>query len=107
MKRIFILLPLLVYVSAVIAQKIPEGYTSLFNGKDFTNWAVPEGDNGHWKIVDGVIDYDGIHMPAFPDLSIPGIAEQPKDFVIGQGGRIGAVGTGPPLLSVEKGIVLW
>lgn len=36
-----------------------DGFTPLFNGKDFTNWKVPEGDNGHWKIVDGVIDYDG------------------------------------------------
>lgn len=35
-----------------------EGFTSLFNGKDFTGWTVPEGDNGHWRIVDGVIDYD-------------------------------------------------
>ena len=35
-----------------------EGSTSLFNGKDFTNWKVPKGDNGHWKIIDGVIDYD-------------------------------------------------
>lgn len=35
-----------------------EDFTSLFNGSDFTNWIVPEGDNGHWKIVDGVIDYD-------------------------------------------------
>jgi len=34
------------------------GFTSLFNGKDFTGWKVPAGDNGHWKIVDGVIDYD-------------------------------------------------
>lgn len=33
-------------------------FVSLFNGKDFANWVVPEGDNGHWKIVDGVIDYD-------------------------------------------------
>lgn len=31
---------------------------SLFNGKDFTGWKVPEGDNGHWKVIDGVIDYD-------------------------------------------------
>ncbi|HEX2394817.1 MAG TPA: DUF1080 domain-containing protein [Bacteroidales bacterium] len=38
--------------------KAPEGFTSLYNGKDFTNWKVPEGDNGHWKIADGVIDYD-------------------------------------------------
>jgi len=39
-------------------KKIPEGFTSLFNGTDFTNWKVPIGDNGHWKILDGVIDYD-------------------------------------------------
>ena len=38
--------------------KVPKGFTALFNGKDFTNWKVPSGDNGHWKIVDGVIDYD-------------------------------------------------
>jgi hypothetical protein len=36
----------------------PEGFTSLFNGKDLSGWKVPEGDNGHWKVVDGVIDYD-------------------------------------------------
>ncbi len=36
----------------------PEGFTSLFNGRDFTEWKIPEGDNGHWKIVNGVIDYD-------------------------------------------------
>lgn len=37
----------------------PAGFTALFNGRDFTNWKVPEGDNGHWKIVEGIIDYDG------------------------------------------------
>lgn len=36
----------------------PDGFTALFNGKDFTGWTVPDGDNGHWKIIDGVIDYD-------------------------------------------------
>jgi hypothetical protein len=36
----------------------PPGFVSLFNGKDFTGWKVPEGDNGHWKVMDGVIDYD-------------------------------------------------
>ena len=35
-----------------------EGFTSIFNGKDLTGWKVPAGDNGHWKVVDGVIDYD-------------------------------------------------
>ncbi len=32
--------------------------TSLFNGRDLSGWKVPQGDNGHWKVVDGVIDYD-------------------------------------------------
>jgi hypothetical protein len=40
--------------------KAPEGFTSLFNGKDFTGWKIPAGDNGHWKIVNGVIDYDAM-----------------------------------------------
>jgi hypothetical protein len=35
-----------------------DGFTPLFNGKDFTGWTVPEGDGGHWKVVDGMIDYD-------------------------------------------------
>jgi type 1 glutamine amidotransferase len=36
----------------------PEGFVSLFNGTDLQGWKVPAGDNGHWKVVDGVIDYD-------------------------------------------------
>ena len=35
-----------------------DGFTRLFNGKDFTGWTVPKGDNGHWKVLKGVIDYD-------------------------------------------------
>jgi type 1 glutamine amidotransferase len=38
--------------------RVPEGFVSLFNGKDLLGWKVPAGDNGHWKVVDGVIDYD-------------------------------------------------
>jgi hypothetical protein len=34
------------------------GFTALFNGKDLSGWKIPPGDNGHWKVVDGVIDYD-------------------------------------------------
>jgi hypothetical protein len=44
--------------AAVRAQDAPKGFTSLFNGKDLSGWKVPEGDNGHWKVIDGVIDYD-------------------------------------------------
>ena len=35
-----------------------DGFQSLFNGKDLSGWVIPEGDNGHWKVLDGVIDYD-------------------------------------------------
>ena len=35
-----------------------DGFVSLFNGKDLSGWKIPAGDNGHWKVVDGVIDYD-------------------------------------------------
>jgi hypothetical protein len=38
------------------------GWVSLFNGKDLTGWKIPEGDGGHWKVVDGVIDYDAGSM---------------------------------------------
>jgi 3-keto-disaccharide hydrolase len=34
------------------------GFVALFNGRDLVDWKVPAGDNGHWKVVDGVIDYD-------------------------------------------------
>jgi len=36
------------------------GFVSLFNGKDLTGWKVPEGDNAHWKVARGVIDYDAL-----------------------------------------------
>ena len=45
--------------TAALATPPPgEGWEPLFNGKDLAGWKVPEGDNGHWKVVDGVIDYD-------------------------------------------------
>ena len=36
------------------------GFTPLFNGRDLSGWVIPDGDNGHWKVVDGVIDYDAL-----------------------------------------------
>jgi hypothetical protein len=35
-----------------------DGFTPLFNGRDLTGWKVPAGDNGHWRVDGGVIDYD-------------------------------------------------
>jgi hypothetical protein len=45
-------------ISAGVPTSDDEGFIALFDGKDLSRWIVPEGDNGHWKIVDGVIDYD-------------------------------------------------
>ena len=66
MKRInaLMLTGMILFISACILPAQEEsifsmaGYTSLFNGKDLTGWKVPEGDNGHWSVIDGVIDYD-------------------------------------------------
>jgi hypothetical protein len=46
------------YSLCVAEAQVPAGFTPLFNGKDLAGWKIPEGDNGHWKVVDGVIDYD-------------------------------------------------
>ena len=40
------------------SEKVPAGFVSFFNGNSLTNWKVPAGDNGHWKVLDAVIDYD-------------------------------------------------
>lgn len=53
--RFYAAVALLVATATVGAQ---EGFTPLFNGKDLTGWKVPAGDNGHWTVVDGAIDYD-------------------------------------------------
>lgn len=34
------------------------GFKQLFNGEDLSGWKTPVGDNGHWSVINGVIDYD-------------------------------------------------
>jgi hypothetical protein len=58
MKRHAVLAAILCSTLAAPAAQAPDGFTPLFNGRDLTGWKVPEGDNGHWRVVDGVIDYD-------------------------------------------------
>ena len=55
---VLIFLSILVPLITVAQVKAPEGFTSLFNGTDLSGWKIPEGDNGHWKVLDKVIDYD-------------------------------------------------
>jgi hypothetical protein len=42
------------------AASAPAKFVPIFNGKDLSGWKIPAGDNGHWKVVDGVIDYDAM-----------------------------------------------
>lgn len=59
---------------------VPEGFESLFNGSDFSGWLVPEGDNGHLQVIDGVIDYDALsEAPGDKNLWTE---EEFKDFVL-------------------------
>lgn len=51
-------LSLSLVLAAPLAFAADEGFVTLFNGRDLGGWKVPSGDNGHWKVVDGVIDYD-------------------------------------------------
>lgn len=37
---------------------VPAGFKPLFPGQEFSGWKAPEGDGGHRKVFDGVIDYD-------------------------------------------------
>ena len=58
----------------------PAGFVSLFNGRDLSGWTVPQGDNGHWKVIGGVIDYDArSEAPKDKDLWS---AKEYKDFVL-------------------------
>jgi 3-keto-disaccharide hydrolase len=55
-----LLVGVLLFSCAPIGSAAPDeaGFVSLFDGKDLAGWKVPAGDNGHWKVVDGAIDYD-------------------------------------------------
>lgn len=56
-------------MSSIAQSTVPPGFVSIFNGRDLTGWKIPEGDNGHWKVVDGVIDYDaGSEAPGNKNL---------------------------------------
>jgi hypothetical protein len=47
-----------------------DGYTPLFTGLDLRGWKVPEGDNGHWKVLKELIDYDAESESGMADKSL-------------------------------------
>jgi hypothetical protein len=75
-----VLMFIAISLSAQKNEKVPEGFVSLFNTKDLTGWKLPEKDNGHWKVVEGVIDYDA-SSEAEKDKNL-WTAKSYKDFVL-------------------------
>lgn len=73
-------LSLLTSTALAADSNLAPGFVSLFNGKDFSGWKVPAGDNGHWKIIDGVIDYDADSEA--PDDKNLWSAKEYGDFVL-------------------------
>lgn len=66
---------------ALSAARADDGFTSLFNGRDLAGWIVPEGDNGHWKVLDGVIDYDACSEAPGRDKNL-WTEKEYKDFTL-------------------------
>jgi len=83
---------LLSALALVLAPRLPAetpaGFVSLFNGQDLSGWMVPQGDNGHWKVVDGAIDYDA-QSEAAKDKNLWSDKEY-RDFVLRVDWRIKA-----------------
>lgn len=71
----------LIAALALGAARADDGFTSLFNGRDLSGWIVPEGDNGHWKVLDGVIDYDACSEAPGRDKNL-WTEKEYKDFTL-------------------------
>ncbi len=57
-KYLFSIFLICLFSGTGFSQNTGDGFKSLFNGKNLDGWIIPEGDNGHWSVIDGVIDYD-------------------------------------------------
>lgn len=75
------LLSLILTANLSFSAVAEEGFVSLFNGNDLSHWVVPEGDNGHWKVVEGVIDYDACSEAPGKDKHL-WTAKEYKDFTL-------------------------
>lgn len=67
--------------TSLSAAEPADGFVSLFNGKDLTGWVTPEGDNGHWKVIDGILDYDALSEAPGKDKNLWS-AKEYKDFTL-------------------------
>ena len=79
MKKYLVLLAS--FAIATAGHAADAGFVSLFNGRDLSGWKIPAGDNGHWKVLNGVIDYDARSEAPGTDKNLWSEKEF-KDFVL-------------------------
>lgn len=77
----------------------PKGFTALFNGVDFAGWNLGEQNAPHWKVVDGIIDYDG-KGKSLPTAKGYGDFELQVDWKIGKGADSGIYLRGKPQVQI-------
>ncbi len=75
-----VILLLMLAVTSFYCTPPEAGFEALFDGESFSGWEMPEGDNGHWRIVDGVIDYD--HQSEAPGEKHLWSTETYDDFIL-------------------------
>ena len=90
--------------SPVIAKEVelnepPKGFSALFTGKDFAGWRMSEKNAEHWKVVDGVMVYDG-KGGSLPTEKDYGDFELHVDWKIEKGGDSGIYLRGRPQVQI-------
>jgi len=78
----------------------PPGFTVLFNGKDLTNWKHDTEIASHWKVVDGVLNYDGKGNSLVTDRDY-------KDFVLMVDWKIDKGGDSGIYLHGQPQVQIW
>ena len=78
----------------------PPGFTALFNGKDLTGWKHDAEADQHWKVVDGVITYDG------KNKNLP-TEKNYKDFVLMVDWKIDKGGDSGIYLHGQPQVQIW
>ena len=58
-RRVLLLLVSLIVAPTWAAADGAEDFKSMFDGKTMKGWKMVTGHKGHWRAVNGVIDYDG------------------------------------------------
>ena len=99
MKLILSILCILVLQPLALAGA-PPGFTPLFNGKDLAGWKHDAEVESHWKVVDGILTYDGKGNSLVTDRDY-------KDFVLMVDWKIDKGGDSGIYLHGQPQVQIW